>query len=136
MDRFAAGAAAGRFRVLLVGGVRAELAHPRTPAAVREAVLPFEPTPRPAATHAGKLARIRLRAILRGEGETDRHDADAAHLADAAEAGCGWFVTHDKRILRRRDDLRRVLPGLRIATLDRFLERDADPDHPHPDEEG
>ncbi len=121
MDRFEAVAREGRFAVLLPSGVREELDHPATPPTVRAAAIAYPPAPRRAATHEDKLARIRVRAILRGDTGSAKHEADAAHVAEAAEAGCAWFVTHDKRILRRRDELRRVLPALRIVTLERFL---------------
>lgn len=121
VDRFAAGARDGCFTVLLPAGVREEFDRPGTPAAVRAVALAYATAPPRTPTHAQKLDRIRVRAILRGDAGSARHEADAAHVSEAAEAGCAWFLTHDKRILRRRDDLRRVVPGLRIATLERFL---------------
>lgn len=121
VERFAAEARDGRFTVLLATGVRDELDRPETPRAVRDVALAYPAAPRRTPTHEQKLDRIRVRAILRGDAGSAKHEADAAHLSDAAEAGCAWFLTHDKRILRRRDELRRVMPGLRIATLERFL---------------
>ena len=122
VDRFLALVHAGAVEVIVAGGVRDEVSHPRTPRAVQDAILPHPSRPRPPAlTHDQKLARIRVRAVLRGDTGSDKHDADAAHLSEAAEAGCTVFITEDKRILRRRADLQRVLPGLQVVTLVGYL---------------
>jgi hypothetical protein len=39
------------------------------------------------------------------------------------ETGCGYFITHDKRILAKRSELAAVLPpSLNIVTLVEFFE--------------
>jgi hypothetical protein len=44
-------------------------------------------------------------------------------LSEAAETGCGYFITHDKRMLKKRTELHAVLPpSLNIVTLEEFLE--------------
>lgn len=122
VDRFLALVRAGEVELIVAGGVRAEVSHPRTPRAVQDAILPIPSRPRPPApTHDQKLARIRVRAVLRGDTGSDKHDADAAHLSEAAEAGCAVFITEDKRMLRRRWDLRGVASGLRVVTLAEFV---------------
>lgn len=69
-----------------------------------------------------QIDRIRVRAILRGDGRPGKHDADASHLSEAAEAGCRAFLTRDGKILRKRDTLRLALPdGMRILTLVEFF---------------
>jgi hypothetical protein len=121
VDRFWKGAEAGAFTLLVPGGVRAELLHPETPGALRDLALSRPAPLRAAPTHEQKLDRIRVRAILRGDAPSGKHEADALHLSEAAEAGCAFFITHDRRILRRRADLRGVLPDLSIVTLEKFL---------------
>ena len=126
IDRFRALADTGQLRVVLVDGVRRELDHPLTPVGVREAwpaaeTLRRSSPARPPPTAVRHIARIRVRAILRGDTLSDRHDADAAHLCDAAEAGCGTFLTHDKRFSRKRHDLEATLPSLRILGLREFF---------------
>lgn len=116
--------AMGRFTVVVAGGVAGEIAHPNTPIAVQAALLASRPRllePSGTLTHAQKLDRIRVRAVLRGDTDGAKHEADAAHLSHAAEAGCAFFITHDKRILRRRSDLRRILVQFEIVTLERFV---------------
>lgn len=123
VEGFLAAAAAGRLRLVVPPGVRDEMGRAGAPAAVRAfaAALAPPPPPRPlsAAEH---IARIRLRAMLRGDGRPGKHDADAAHLSDAAEAGCAAFVTRDGKVLRRRDVLAGALPpGFRIVSLEEFM---------------
>ena len=64
-----------------------------------------------------------MQAILQGNAKPGRHAADASHLSEAAETGCAYFITHDKRILDKRSDLDAELPhSLRIVTLAEFME--------------
>ena len=45
--------------------------------------------------------------------------ADASHLSEAAETGCAYFITEDRRILGKRRELAVILPpSLSIVTLD------------------
>ena len=122
IERFRALADAGCLRIVLVEGVKRELDDARTPARLRAAWPEAEPVRPPPPTAARHIARIRVRAILRGDTLSDRHDADAAHLCDAAEAGCGYFLTHDKRFTRKRHDLEATLPTIRILGLREFFE--------------
>ncbi|RYC30465.1 hypothetical protein D3273_18895 [Lichenibacterium minor] len=123
VDAFRAEVAAGRVRLFVPSGVLAEMRDPGAPAAVRDAALDLPPPPRAAPLTARQhIDRIRVRAIMRGDGRPGKHDADAAHLSEAAEAGCDAFLTRDGKILRKRDVLLQALPsGPRIATLDDFL---------------
>ncbi|WP_237478006.1 hypothetical protein [Lichenibacterium dinghuense] len=123
VERLFALAAAGRLRLFVPAGVLAEMRDPGAPRAVRAAALALPAPPRPAAPTARQhIDRIRVRAIMRGDGRPGKHDADASHLSEAAEAGCDAFLTRDGKVLRRRDVLRQALPpGLRIATLEEFM---------------
>jgi predicted nucleic acid-binding protein len=70
-----------------------------------------------------RAARQKVRAILQGNAKPGAHAADASHLSEAAETGCGYFITHDKRMLKKRTELHAVLPpSLNIVTLEEFLE--------------
>jgi len=60
---------------------------------------------------------------LRGNALEGKHDADASHLCEAAETGCSYFITHDKRIQNKRGELQAALPpSLTIVTLAEFFE--------------
>lgn len=124
VERFRALAAAGRLRLFVPAGVLAEMRAPGAPEAVRAAALGLAdlPAPRRAPTAREHIDRIRVRAIMRGDGRPGKHDADASHLSEAAEAGCDAFLTRDGKVLRRRDVLAQALPPrLRIATLEEFM---------------
>ena len=72
---------------------------------------------------AGSLDQRRPPAVFQGNARPDKHAADASHLSEAAETGCAYLITHDKRILDKRDELRSVLPpSLEIVTLTEFFE--------------
>jgi hypothetical protein len=60
---------------------------------------------------------------LTGNALSGKHDADASHVSEAAETGCVYFITHDKRILDKRGELRVALPPtLTIVTLAEFFD--------------
>ena len=122
VDRFRRLVEAGILRVVVVGGVRAEVEHAHTPRDVRDAVSRHPLAFRSPQSAAEQISRIRIRAILRGNGRPAKHDADASHLSEAAEAGCIYFITHDGRLLKKREDLHASLPPtLRIVTLAEFF---------------
>ena len=78
---------------------------------------------RPGLTSGQRAERQRVAEILRGNAQPGTHANDASHLAEAAETGCSYFITRDGRILRKRDELRAVLPSnLRIVSLEAFFE--------------
>lgn len=123
VERFQVHAMAGTLTVVYAGGVRKEAQHPHTPANVQDAVLPriFNLQPELIATQ--HQSRRRVGAVLQGNARPSTHTADASHLSEAAETGCGYFITHDKRILAKRDELRHVLPPtLSIVTLAEFFD--------------
>lgn len=78
---------------------------------------------RPGLNTGQQAERRRVAAILQGNAKSGAHAADASHLSEASETGCGYFITHDKRILEKRDELRSILPPtLQIVTLREFFE--------------
>jgi hypothetical protein len=123
VDRFHALASDGTLTVVLGGGVRGEVQHPQTPADVKGALLPQIFNLRPGLNASQRTDRARVLAILQGNARPGKHAADASHLSEAAETGCGYFVTHDKRMLDRRRELHAVLPpSLNIVSLEEFFE--------------
>ena len=127
LDRLLSLASAGRVALKVGAGVRDELlrAPARVPGSVLDLVTTFPPRAARPLTAAEHLSRIRVRAIVCGNARVGKHDADAAHLSEAAEAGCSHMITHDGRILRRSADLNTVAFGGRmlVTTLAAFLER-------------
>lgn len=120
--RFRALASNGTLTFVLSAGVRTEAQHPRTPADVRDAMLPQIFNLRPALNSAQRADRARVLAILQGNARAGKHAADASHISEAAETGCGYFITHDQRILDKRGELYAVLPPtLNIVSLEEFF---------------
>ena len=123
VDRFNKLSSEGQIRVVLAGGVRSEIQHPRTPDDVRAAFAPQIFNLQPGLNSSQWDTRRRVQAILQGNAKPDKHKADASHLSEAAETGCAYFITHDKRILDKSLELATVLPPtLTIVTLAEFME--------------
>jgi hypothetical protein len=73
-------------------------------------------------TQAQHAQRHRVRIILQGNALPNKHAVDASHLCEAAETGCSYFITHDRRILRKRSELHEAVPpSLTIVTLEEFF---------------
>jgi len=123
VTRFCELSASGTLSVVVAGGVRTEVQHPNTPGNVKDSILPKIFNLRPGLNTSQQAERRRVQAVLQGNARPGKHAADASHLSEAAETGCAYFITHDKRILDKRDDLRNVLPpSLTIVTLAEFFE--------------
>jgi hypothetical protein len=123
VDRFQALAASRKLKVVIPGGVRQQVQHPHTPADVQRAVLPQIFNLRPGLNTGQQDNRRRIGAVLQGNARPGTHAADASHLAEAAETGCGFFIARDKRFFKKRDELREVLPpSLSVVTLEEFFE--------------
>lgn len=122
VDRFEKLVADGMLNVVLAGGVREEINNPGTPKGVKDAFLPRIFNFRPELIARQQEERCRVRAILQGNAKPGKHAADASHLSEAAETGCGYFVTHDARFLHKRSELEKELPpSLTIVTLEELL---------------
>lgn len=113
----------GKLRLVIAAGVRDEVQNPQTPREVQEAIVPQIFNQRPRLTLSQNDSRFKVRVILQGNAAPGRHAADASHLSEAAETGCAYFITNDRRILRKRHELEGVLPPtLTIVDLQEFFE--------------
>jgi len=112
----------GTLNVVMAGGARDEVLHPNTPASVQATILPKVYNLQPGLSSAQRARRASVEAILQGKARAGKHAADASHLCEAAETGCGFFITHDKRVLEKRVELEAVLPpSLTIVPLAEFF---------------
>lgn len=108
-------------RLHLPRGVRVEILNPQTPQAVRDATMGAIFTLPVGLTAEERRQRAEIKAVLKGNALSDKHDADADHLAEAAKYGT-YFITHDDRVLKLSGRLRDALgPALRVVTLADFL---------------
>lgn len=123
VERFEQMCTAHKLTVVVAGGVRGEVQHPNTPASVKAVVLPQIFNMQPGLNESQQDARRRVAAILQGNAKPGAHAADASHLSEAAENGCTYFITHDKRMIDKRGTLVAELPPtLQIVTLDEFFD--------------
>jgi len=108
--------------VVLGGGVRDEVPHPNSSPEKKAAMLPQIFNLRPGLTSGQRAERQLVAEILQGNARPGTHAADASHLSEASESGCSYFVTHDQRILRKRTELRTVLPpNLWVVSREEFF---------------
>jgi hypothetical protein len=111
----------GTINLIVPHGVRREVEDPRTPKHVSDAFLPKIFTIPKDLTAQERYVRKGIEAVLQGNARLGKHAADSQHLAEAAKY-CGYFITHDERVLKRSRGLRLLLPpSLTIVTLAGFL---------------
>ncbi|SFR20253.1 hypothetical protein SAMN04515673_11941 [Poseidonocella sedimentorum] len=65
---------------------------------------------------------MKLRMLLRGNAKPGKHEADADHLFEAGKYGGGYFLTHDKRIHKLVDQIKKIIPSISVVTLKEFVE--------------
>lgn len=112
---------AGNINLIAPHGVRVEAQHPRTPDHVTEAITSKIYTIPTDLTSQERDTRRRIEVALQGNARSGKHAADAQHLAEAAKY-CGYFITHDERILKKSHGLASLLPPtLHVVTLAEFL---------------
>jgi hypothetical protein len=111
-----------RINLIVPHGVRLEAQHPNTPSAVRESITSKIFTIPTSLTSSECDTRRGIEAALQGNARPGKHSADAQHLAEAAKY-CGYFITHDQRILDKSHGLAALLPpSLTVVTLRGFLQ--------------
>lgn len=112
----------GRINLIAPHGVRLEAQNPKTPHAVRESITSKIFTIPTGLTSGESSTRRKVEAALQGNARPGKHSADAEHLAEAAKY-CGYFITHDERILKKSHGLSALLPpSLNVVTLANFLQ--------------
>jgi hypothetical protein len=113
----------GTINLITPHGVRREVEDPRTPKYVSDPMLSKIFTIPTDLTSQERNVRKGIEAVLQGDARPGKHAADAQHLAEAAKY-CGYFITHDERVLERSNRLRLsslLPPSLNVVTLAGFL---------------
>jgi hypothetical protein len=109
----------GAFTLLLPHSVKAEIAHPNTPAEVKRRAtefvysMPVQLTPAEEATH------NRVRTLIQGNAKPGQHERDAFHLVESAKYG-RHFITNDGRLLKRAEEIWEML-HLKVVKPSEFL---------------
>jgi hypothetical protein len=114
VDRVLKLGAEGTIRLIAPQGVRREVEDPRTPRHVQDAILPQIFTIPTGLTDQERANRRKIEAVLQGNAKPGQHAPDAAHVFEARH--CGYFITHDERILKRLGSDRELPPSLNIVT--------------------
>jgi hypothetical protein len=100
--------------------VRRELDRPATPAATQQRADEFSYT---LDTGLGDPQRQQqAEAVLRGNAKEGAHEADAAHVYDSVCWAAGYFVTLDRRIHKKSEELRQLFPDLWVVRPTKLLE--------------
>ncbi len=108
--------------LLLPHSVKTEIEHPNTPADVKRRALPFIYTEPVSLTPAEVQRHQQVRDLVRGNARPGKHDRDAYHMVEAAKYG-GYFVTRDRRLIKKRSEVAQVLgQGFAIVTPTEFLD--------------
>lgn len=109
----------GAFTLLLPYSVKAEIAHPNTPAEVKRRSMefvysmPVELTPEEESKH------DRIRVLIQGNAKPGQHHRDAFHLVESAKYG-RHFITNDGRLLKKAAEIWEMLQ-LRVLKPSEFL---------------
>jgi hypothetical protein len=104
----------GQITLLLPHSVKAEIEHPSTPDDVKQRAMsliytvPVQLTPEELRLH------DRIRGILQGNAKPGKHDCDAFHIVESDKNGGGYFITNDKRIIKKGPE---IAPLLQIAIM-------------------
>lgn len=110
----------GEINLLLTHSNQKEIDHPNTPADVKREAETKIHTIETSLTPDEERRKITIHAILTGNGKPDKYASNAAHIFHAGKYG-GYFITTDRRILDKREDLRRVTP-IEILTPSEWLQ--------------
>lgn len=99
----------GTLDLIVPKEVRKEIQNPRTPGHVQAPAAAMIFTV-PVGLNSDEQHRRGLIEIeLQGNARPGTHAADADHLFEAAKY-CGYFITHDRRLLDKASKLRSMLP--------------------------
>ncbi len=120
VDRFLDLKREGKVRPITPHGVRREVQHPRTPQHVSGPMLSGLYTLPTELTAPERQQLNKIEKALQGNARLGKHADDAKHLFDAGKH-CAYFITHDKRILKRSHGLDVLPPSLTVVTLAEFL---------------
>jgi len=91
--------------IIVAHSVQKELEHPNTPDDVKRMALAFVYTIETELTPELLDKKDDIRILVQGNAKSGGHKGDAEHLFELYKFGGGYFVTTDKRLLSRSDEL-------------------------------
>lgn len=104
----------GCLSLLVTHSNRKEIEHPNTPAHVKREAQSLIYTIETDITPAERAQKAAVLRILTGNGNPKNYAADAAHIFEAGKY-IGYFITTDRHILDKRDELRKVCPAIVVT---------------------
>jgi len=112
---------ANKIQLIIPHSVHTELLRTTTPAEVRAAAQDFICTMPVGLTVGEVKERDHLLKLAKGNAELKNIVSDLLHVAEAAKYG-GYFITLDKRLLKRESAISDVM-GIEVITPEGFIER-------------
>ena len=104
----------------LTYSVKDEIAHPNTPDYVKKRAHRLIYSVPVQLTQGEKELHQKVRKIVQGNAKAGKHDADAFHLVESQKYSAGHFLTNDKRLLKKKAEIRNLL-NMEIVTPTEFL---------------
>ena len=101
----------GKVHLLIARSVQKEIEHPNTPEDVKREAADMNYTKKTSLTADERTRQAKIHAILTGNGKPEKYEEDAAHVFEAGKY-MGYFITTDKRILRKSQELKGVTPAV------------------------
>ncbi len=93
------------FTLLLPYSVKAEIAHPHTPAEVKVRAAHIIYSTQVQLTALEMETHEKVRALIQGNSRSGQHDRDAFHLVESAKYGGRHFITNDQRLLKMANQI-------------------------------
>jgi predicted nucleic acid-binding protein len=108
------------FTLLLPYSVKAEIEHPSTPSEKKRKAMGFLYSMAVTLTPPELETHEKLRLLIQGNAKSARHEKDAFHLVESAKYGGRYFITKDRRLLKKAPEIWAAL-RLRVVTPSEFL---------------
>lgn len=107
--------------LILPFSVKAELEHPNTPQEIKRKASDMIYTLATALTSNELKIRAKLLALIQGNAKLGEHNRDVLHLFEAHKYGGGYFITKDRRMLKRRTEIQLLLTSLQVVSPSKFM---------------
>ena len=107
----------GKVHLLIAHSNQKEVDHPNTPRDVKQEAADMNYTIERPLTAEERARRAKIHAILTGNGNAEKYEADAAHVFEAGKY-MGYFITTDERILGKSQELKGVTPAVILKPTD------------------
>ena len=97
-----------------------EIDHPNTPEWVKRKATELNYSIPTGLTDNERREKADILRILSGNGKPEKMAGDANHVFEASKYGGGYFITTDRRMLNKRDELKKVCSAI-IVKPSEFL---------------